>query len=581
MRHFRFFYILFFGVVLFFLSPFHFTDSFAETKDSLKKDDPKEIINIMGRELTRSMEKLKHKDFEPPYFISYLLREVETFAVSGKYGAINSKSSDKKRNISIDLRVGSYDFDNSNPETQEIFWDPDLSHFEIYNYLDAPIDNDEDALRNALWLLTDFKYKQALSMYAKKKGKKVFEVEKEKPVSDFSKENCYTFIDKNQDLKIPADEWENVVRQESAEFKKYKEIFNSGVSIDAKKTSEYFVNSESSKIFTQQLLMSIGISAEARAEEGVKLDNSKYFYFRSPGEFFSRERIHEEVKKVIDDLLSLRKAQTIDPYIGPAILAPQVTGVFFHEAVGHRLEGERQKNDNEGQTFKGKIGEKIIPPFLTVEDDPTLSEWQGEKLNGYYQFDAQGIPSQKVVLIENGVLKNFILSRTPIEGFNHSNGHGRSSFPQDPMGRMGNLIVRSSKEMSKKELKNLLMEEAKKQGKPFGLIIKDVEGGDTATQKRDFQAFRSVPKLVYKVDVKTGKETLVRGVAIVGTPLISIDKIIASGNDYEVFNGYCDAESGSVPVSTIAPSVLIKEIELQRTPEKKQRPPILPPPVFD
>lgn len=572
MRYFKYLCILFFSAFILFPTV---TDS-AE-----KEGNPQKIISIMGKELSRSMSKLKAENFESPYFISYLMREVEAFSVSGKYGAVNSKFSDRKRNLDVDIRVGNYAFDSSNPATEDSVWEPDSNHYEAYNYLEAPLDNDEDALRNSLWLLSDFEYKEALSMYLKKKGNKIFEVEKKVLTSDFSKEKAYIFFDKEENFLISKDEWEEIVRKESLEFKKYREIYDSGISIEAKKISKYFINSEGSKIFTQEPVLAFGISAKTRADDGMSLDGSKYFYFRNPSQFLSREKIREEIKKVINNLLLLRKSETIDPYTGPAILAPQVTGVFFHEAIGHRLEGERQKSEKEGQTFKGRIGEKIIPTFMTVEDDPTLQEFKGTSLNGYYKFDDEGIPSQKVTLIENGILKNFLLSRTPIEGFSNSNGHGRSSSIHSPMARMGNLIVRSNKTFSIEELKKLLIEEAKKQNKPFGLIIRDVEGGDTNTQKRDLQAFRSVPKLVYKVDVNTGEETLVRGVEIIGTPLISIDKIIATADDYEVFNGYCGAESGTVPVSTVAPTVLIKEIELQRSPEKKQKPPILPPPVFE
>ena len=545
------------------------------------EENPKKIISIMGKELSRSMSKLRAENFESPYFISYLLRDIESFTVSGKYGAVNSKSSNRKRSLDIDVRVGNYDFDSSSPATEDTGWDPDSSHYEIYNYLDAPLDNDEDAIRNSLWLLTDFKYKEALSMYLKKKGKKIFEVEKKVFIPDFSKEKAYIFFDKENNFVIPKDEWEKIVKDESLEFKKYREIYDSDISIEAKKISKYFINSEGSELFIQQPVIALGISAKTRAGDGMELDNSKYFYFRNPSQFPGREKIREEIKEIISNLLLLRKSETIEPYTGPAILAPQVTGVFFHEAIGHRLEGERQKSEKEGQTFKGRIGEKIIPTFLTVEDDPTFQEFKGTPLNGYYKYDDEGIPSRKVTLIENGILKNFLLSRSPIEGFSKSNGHGRSSSANSPMARMGNIIVRSNKTVTLEELKKLLIEEAKKQNKPFGLIIKDVEGGDTNTQKSDLQAFRDIPKLVYKVDVNTGAETLVKGVEIIGTPLISIDKIIATADDYEVFNGYCGAESGMVPVSTVAPTVLIKEIELQRSPAKKQKPPILPPPVFD
>jgi predicted Zn-dependent protease len=281
---------------------------------------------------------------------------------------------------------------------------------------------------------------------------------------------------------------------------------------------------------------------------------------------------------MVTELLALRDAPVLDPYTGPALLAPEAAGVLFHEAVGHRLEGERQNDDKDGHTFKGQVGKPILPFFLTILDDPTARGLNDVSLSGYYRFDDQGVPGQRAVLVEKGVLKSFLLSRAPVSGFAHSNGHGRSAPGREPVARMSNLIVESSKKLPADKLKEALIAEAKRQEKPFGLLIRDVTGGNTDTSGYAYQAFKGQPRLVYKVDAKTGAETLVRGVEIVGTPLLSINKIIATGDDPRVFNGYCGAESGFVPVSTVAPTVLVTEIELQRTRKDSGRPPVLPSP---
>jgi predicted Zn-dependent protease len=284
---------------------------------------------------------------------------------------------------------------------------------------------------------------------------------------------------------------------------------------------------------------------------------------------------------MVEETLEIRKAEVLSPVNVPAILEPEAAGVVFHEAVGHRLEGERQIDDKEGQTFKERIGEKIIPSFLSIIDDPRMRSFNGTNLIGYYSFDDQGVPGQRTLLVEKGILRSFLLSRTPVDGFYKSNGHGRASYGRAPMARMGNLIIKSDKEYSREKLKKLLLEEVRRQNKPFGLIIKRMVGGETNTSSYDFQAFKATPLVIYKVDPRTGKETLVRGVEIVGTPLVSISKIVATGNDYAVFNGFCGAESGYIPVSTIAPSVLVSEIELQRISDQKEKLPLLPPPFFD
>jgi predicted Zn-dependent protease len=260
---------------------------------------------------------------------------------------------------------------------------------------------------------------------------------------------------------------------------------------------------------------------------------------------------------------------------------PEATGVLFHEVIGHRLEGERLDDETEGQTFKGQIGQAIVPAFLDLLDDPTQAKVGPVSLNGHYLFDDEGVRARPVTLIEKGRLRTYLTSRKPVVGATTSNGHGRAEGPVDPMARMGNTIVRSSRQVPYARLKRLLLEEARRQGKPFGLIIRDITGGSTNTASYGYQAFKGTPRLVYKVDLKTGAETLVRGVEMVGTPLASIAKITSTSDSVAVFNGYCGAESGYVPVSTVAPAVLLTEIELQRATRTRQKPTVLPPPWGD
>jgi predicted Zn-dependent protease len=191
------------------------------------------------------------------------------------------------------------------------------------------------------------------------------------------------------------------------------------------------------------------------------------------------------------------------------------------------------------------------------------------------------VVARPVTLVENGILRDYLKSRTPIAGSPRSNGHGRAEGTADPMGRMANLFVRSKRRMPVEQLKKMMLDEVRKQGKPFGLIIRDITGGSTNTTNYGYQAFKGQPRLVYRVDAKTGEETLVRGVEMVGTPLTTVSRIVATSDTEGVFNGFCGAESGFVPVSTVAPAVLMSEIELQRTQKTAERPPLLPPPWHD
>jgi len=281
------------------------------------------------------------------------------------------------------------------------------------------------------------------------------------------------------------------------------------------------------------------------------------------------------------ELEGLVAATINEPSVGPALLTGRAAAVFFHEVFGHRAEGHRQKDAAEGQTFAKKVGEPILPSFLSIVDDTTRKKLGSEDLLGYYQFDDEGVPAQSVTLVDHGILKNFEMSRSPLVGFPNSNGHGRRQLGATPVSRQGNLIVESSKTVTNAELRAMLIELIKKQGKPFGLLIDDIAGGFTFTGRGQPQAFQVLPLVVYKVFADGRPDELVRGVDIVGTPLAALTKIVATGDTPEVFNGYCGAESGSVPVSAASPAILTSELEVQKKETSTDRPPILPPPAHD
>jgi predicted Zn-dependent protease len=291
--------------------------------------------------------------------------------------------------------------------------------------------------------------------------------------------------------------------------------------------------------------------------------------------------IAAKVAKMATDLQALRAAPVAEPFSGPALLSGRAAAVFFHEVLGHRLEGHRQRGEQEGQTFTKKVGQAVLPTFLSVADDPTLRTFNHTDLGGWYQFDDEGVPASRVEVIKDGVLKNFLLSRMPVKNFLQSNGHGRSQASLMATGRQGNLIVTSSNSVKDSELRQKLIDEVKKQGKPYGLYFEDIQGGFTLTQRALPQTFQVLPVMVWRVYPDGRPDELVRGVDIVGTPLTAISSIILTGDKTDIFNGICGAESGSVPVSAIAPAMLFSDIEVQKRAHSLNRPPILPPPGFE
>jgi len=278
---------------------------------------------------------------------------------------------------------------------------------------------------------------------------------------------------------------------------------------------------------------------------------------------------------------ALRKAPPAEPFVGPAILSGRASAVLFHEILGHRIEGLRQKDESDARTFANKIGTRIMPSFLSVVDDPTIKILHGTKLVGNYAFDDEGIPAQRVEIVKDGLLRGFLLSRSPVKGFAHSNGHGRSSPGWNPVARQGNLIVEvdPSKQVSQAKLRTLLVKEVRKQHKQYGLLFEELSGGETRTSALGPQAVSLFPLIVYRVYADGRPDELIRGVDLVGTPLSLLERIMAAGTDIATFNGRCGAESGDVPVSATAPSLLLQSIEVQRKAKSLRKEPILPAPA--
>jgi len=537
------------------------------------------ILDAMKEELERNRTRLKLGENAPPYFISYAVKDLTQSYVAARYGALFDDSTNRDRRVFADVRVGSHELDNSINE--EFDFNFSLKGTSYTTRKEAPLDDDLTALRTALWLITDEKYKGSLFNLLKKKGEAVYVVDDPKKPPSFSREQPSSFIGSAATYTFDRARWAALVRKVSARFNEAGKIFDTDVRVTADKEVRYFVNSEGSRILTEQTFYGVHLYAVTRADDGQLLDDSRDYYGFRESELPSDERVMKDAESLIQELLGLRAAPAIDPYTGPAILEAEAAGVLFHEAVGHRLEGDRMDNDAEGKTYKGQIGRAVLPAFITIVDDPTLASLGGKSLNGFYRYDDEGIPAQRVTLVDAGVLRNFLVSRHPVDGFLHSNGHGRAQANRRPVARMANLIASSTKQVSDAELKQMLIAEAKRQGKPYGLIIRDIQGGNTNTSSFGYQAFKGIPRLVYRVDARDGKETLVRGVEVVGTPLSAVSKIVATGKTQGVFNGFCGAESGNVPVSTVAPATLLREIELQRVVEGRDRPPILPSPTSE
>jgi predicted Zn-dependent protease len=529
------------------------------------------LLDTMAQELNRNFTVLKEKADPPPYFLSYEVTEIEYNSVSGTLGVLSATNGGKSRTLDVSVRVGTPKLDNY----RRIRGDRgQFTSGALLSFDDVP-----NAIARRLWLETDRAYRTAAERFIRIKTNTQVKVAAEDDSDDFSVEKPEKSESAAPALAFNRTEWEARIRKISARFRNYPRILTSHVGISAQTDTRYIVNTEGARVRHGRGYARFSVSASAKAADGTDLNSFETFEALDAAGLPDEQKLLASVDKVANEVTSLLKAPEAEPFVGPAIFSGRAAGVFFHEIFGHRIEGHRQKDESEGQTFTKSVGTKVLPDFLTVVFDPTRRQINGIDLNGWYDFDDEGIRGKRVTAVEQGVLRTFLMSRSPIRGFEGSNGHGRRQPGLEVVSRQSNLIVESSKAVPDDQLRQMLIAEIRRQNKPYGLFFRDITGGYTTTGRGGLQAFKVIPVIVYRVFADGRPDELVRGADIVGTPLASFSKILATGNKAEIFNGYCGAESGSVPVSAVSPSLLVSEIEIEKKAKSNDRPPILPEPT--
>jgi TldD protein len=529
---------------------------------------PDLVLATMESELNRAKTDLAKSD-PAPYFISYTVYDQDQILIAAAYGGIISDNDSRRRTADVTMRVGTPQLDNTHGRSRSSGMTSGS----------MPLNDDPNAQARVLWELTNRAYRRAAPAYLNVKTNTAVEAEEEDKSPDFSQDAPQVRVDAK--LKQPPFDrsaWEGEVRRLSGAFRNYADVYYSTVMLQVSSSNSRMVTSEGTELASPTSTARLVMEAQTRADDGMDLLRVETFQAPAAGGLPSEKELMGKVEKMATDLKALRNAPVAEPYDGPALLSGRAAAVFFHEVLGHRLEGHRQRDEDEGQTFTKKIGQQVLPSFLSVVDDPTAKEIDGVKLAGTYDYDNEGVPSQRVEVIQNGILEHFLMSRMPIKNFDQSNGHGRNQPGLMPTGRQGNLIVSSTQTVPESEMRQKLIDEVKKEGKPYGLYFDDIQGGFTLTTRSLPQAFQVLPVIVYKVYPDGRPDELVRGVDIVGTPLAALTRIVTTGDKQHVFNGVCGAESGYVPVSAVAPAMLFSEMEVQKRAHGHERPPILPAP---
>ena len=528
-----------------------------------------DVLGVMADELDRSVGVLAEQR-TPLYFLSYEITEVNAVSVAASFGAVSSNSRSESRFLDIDLRVGSKDLDNTHPGADGLF------DFRDPTVTEVPV-SDPEALRAALWLATDKKYRQEIEQFARIEAGVQIKVAEEDRAADFSAQRAAEFKEEPRALAVDSSAWAPRLKRYSAPFARAEHILWGSVSLSAEAVTRWYVNSEGARIRTSDTAHRLMVYGSTKADDGMNLPRYVQFFAFGEDSLPDDEAVLEAVRQVIEDLQALRAAPVAEPYSGPAILSGRASGVFFHEILGHRVEGHRQREAADAQTFKDMTGKSVLPESFSVVFDPSVRRAGGTDLVGYFKFDNEGVRGQRVVVIDRGVLRRFLMSRKPIEGFSGSNGHGRKEPGYAPVARQSNLFVEVHTPLAASDLRAMLVSQLREEGREYGLLFDKIQGGFTFTGRMIPNAFNVLPTMVYRI-YPDGREELVRGVDLIGTPLTTFSKIAAGGTDVEAFNGYCGAESGGVSVSAVSPSILVSQIEVQRKEKSEQRPPLLPAP---
>ena len=528
------------------------------------------------REAVATLNAPERGDAPRPTNITYAVYDIHRWSLGADFGALTSDNEASDMWATVRMRVGDYAFDNTHhmPNDQREFWRLRGS----LGWVTMPADASPAVARRIFREETDRRYVRAATDLGAVKAAQAVATAPQDPSPDLSQEEPEVAIRPLSNLSFDAAPWRERLRRVSKSFTATPALLGGNAWAHASDETRLTVTSEGTVIQEPERSLTVGLRAWTRSADGTDLSLQWDAWTPDPAKLPSEAELMAHAADLATRVEALRAASPAEPYVGPMLISGRAAGVLFHEVLGHPLEGHRQREEEEAQTFRTKVGEAILPPFISVICDPTLKVLDGMALSGAYEFDDEGVRGQRVVLAQAGILKGFLLSRRPVMGFAHSNGHGRGEAGFLPVARQSNLLVETSVKFSEAELRQKLRDLAHDKGLPYGLYVSEVSRGEAHTERGEPNAFNVTPVEVFRIWVDGRPDELVRGVELVGTPLAALQKIVAAGDKPQVFNGTCGAESGWVPVSASSPALLLAEVEVQRSAKSTWRPPILPPP---
>lgn len=552
----------------------------AQPHDTRTSGPSETLLRAMQDEMARTLEHLRLDGLPEPYFLAYTALETHRLEMQGNFGALERPVEDDSRQIQVEVRTGSREFDD-----RHFVGSQGQTYRPVTGAL--PVEDDYDALRAELWALTDKAYKSAVERLTHKtvyrESNNILEV-----LPDLSEDPVQSSVESLATGPFEREKWERAIREISGVFRSFPTIQSSSVDLLWRAQHVYFVDSEGRSYVKPGHWFELSMKGATQAADGMIQSDYRQFVWSALDHVPPVDALKTEAEQLARDLTALADAPKVETYLGPVLLEGQAAGEFFNQLLASGLANPREvwvEQKWSAQHYKTgaltkRLGLRVIAPIFDVVDDPTRADFRGRPLTGHYKIDEQGIPARRVHLVERGILRDLLMSRSPTRERKFSNGHGRGGFYAPATAVIGNLFVTPTATTSFEKMKRRLREEAKAFGLSHGILIRRI----AEERRRSRDELLARPALVYEVDVETGEERLVRDAAFSAITLRALRDVVAASNEQHVYNLAKPgpfASSATSRSSIVHPSVLLSEMELVETERKPSKPPYLKHPFFD
>lgn len=572
-------------------------------------DDKDQTLHAMKDEMARSKARLEIPGVEKPFYIEYRLLDLDVRSVSASFGSLLASNTTRVRYMTVDIRVGDYHLDSSNFISEDGFRGFLGSNGEV------GIDRDYNSLRQDLWLATDQAYKEALTQMSLKQAF-LRSLTKPPEIDDFSQEAPVVQVEPHSEANWTSRNWEEEARTASAVFRGFPDLYGTRVTYYMVFATSYLLTSEGTEIRKPTVLSAIEAGLDTQGDDGMPLHNLYSVYASKPDDLPDPGTVAKALQQASRELIALRGSPLAPDYTGPVLFDARASGSLLAQLLGPSLSGARpplsmlpafdemMERVGAHSEWSGRVGQRVLPTSVTLTDDPSATAFQGQPLIGGYDVDDEGVRPQKVTLVDKGILRNLLMSRRPGSEFASSNGHARSAVLSAPLPTPSNLFLQSSDSVNGEALKKKFLDTCKQDGHDSCLEVKAMDNPAVAAIRgEDFQdalaslaggigSGQRLPLLVYRVYVSDGHEELVRGAHIEGLTIRDLRNIAAIGDDMNVYNymenvdeglggtalGAFGSAQGGIPISIVAPSLLLEDVEFRGFHGEPRRLPLIPAP---